>query len=122
SIAFAAALAVPAAEPKSDDGWVNLFNGKDLTGWVQHSGKAKYTVENGEIVGRTAPNTENSFLCTAKDYGDFILELDFKVHPKLNSGVQVRSHAYDTDTTANINGKPRKFPAGRVHGYQVEID
>src|SRR3954451_24825851 len=115
------AAAAVASEP-SAGGWVDLFNGKDLTGWVQRGGKAKYSVENGEIVGRTVPNTDNSFLCTTKDYGDFILELDFKVHPQLNSGVQIRSHAYDKDTTANINGKPRKFPAGRVHGYQVEID
>jgi hypothetical protein len=27
--------------------WTNLFNGKDLKGWVQYNGKAKYTVENG---------------------------------------------------------------------------
>src|SRR3954471_10300938 len=74
----------------ADAGWVDLFNGKDLTGWVQKGGKAKYTVENGEIVGRTVANTQNSFLCTAKDYSDFILELDFKVNENLNSGVQVR--------------------------------
>ena len=28
-----------------------LFNGKDFTGWKQLNGKAKYTIENGEIVG-----------------------------------------------------------------------
>ena len=38
------------------------------------------------------PNTPNSFLCTEKEYGDFVLELEFKVDPALNSGVQVRSH------------------------------
>jgi hypothetical protein len=117
-----AVIALSAAEPKSDSGWIDLFNGKNLDGWVQKGGKAKYEAKNGEIVGTTVANTDNSFLCTAKDYGNFILELDFKVHPKLNSGVQIRSHAYDKDTTADINGKPKKFPAGRVHGYQVEID
>jgi len=37
------------------------------------------TVENGELVGRTVMNEPNSFLSTEKQYGDFILELDFKV-------------------------------------------
>src|SRR6266849_3751234 len=67
-------------------GWVNLFNGKDLDGWVQRGGKAKYYAEGGEIVGASVPNTSNSFLCTKKDYANFVLELEFKVHPELNSG------------------------------------
>jgi Domain of Unknown Function (DUF1080) len=103
-----------------------LFNGKDLDGWVQRGGKAKYQAEDGQIVGTAAPNTANSFLCTTKDYADFILELEFKVDPNLNSGVQVRSHCYDHETTVDavVDGKPKKIKiaAGRVHGYQVEID
>jgi hypothetical protein len=106
----------------AEEGWGNLFNGKDLTGWVQRGGKAKYTVNDGVIVGSTVLNTDNSFLCTEKDYGDFILELDFKVHPSLNSGVQVRSECFETATTLTVGGKEIKIPAGRVHGYQVEID
>ena len=42
---------------KADDGWVNLFNGKDLDGWEQHGGKAKYRAEGGEIIGSSVPNT-----------------------------------------------------------------
>jgi hypothetical protein len=105
-----------------DDGWVSLFNGKNLDGWVQRGGKAKYRVEDGQIVGTSVPNTSNSFLCTTKNYGNFILELEFKVHPKLNSGVQIRSECFDQDKTLTLNGKTIKVPAGRVHGYQVEID
>jgi hypothetical protein len=61
-------------------------------------------------------------LCTTKDYGDFILELEFKVHPKLNSGVQIRSECFDEPKVGERKGKRRDIPAGRVHGYQVEID
>lgn len=99
-----------------------IFNGKDLEGWVQRGGEAKYSVEGGEIVGRSVPNTANSFLCTRRDYGDFLLELEFKVDRELNSGVQVRSHAYDEPRTVSWQGKEIAIPAGRVHGYQVEID
>lgn len=92
---------------------VEIFNGKDLTGWTKRGGNATYRVENGEIVGSSAPNTTNTFLCTDKEFKDFELELDFKIDPKdnlANSGVQLRSHAR---------------PEGdqeRVYGYQVEID
>ena len=104
------------------DDFKPLFDGKTLTGWKQHGGKAKYTVENGEIVGRSVPNTDNSFLCTEKDYGDFILELEFKVHPELNSGIQIRSQVFPEAKEIDVEGKTKKIPADRVHGYQVEID
>lgn len=114
-------IASAAVHAQSDE-WVTLFNGKDLEGWEQHSGAAKYRVEDGAIVGKTVLDTGNSFLCTKKKYGDFVLELDFKVDPSMNSGVQFRSAFYDKETTVKINGKDKNFPADRVHGYQYEID
>lgn len=91
-------------------GWTNLFNGKDLTGFRQLNGKARYEVRNKEIVGTTVSNEPNSFLATEKEYGDFILELELFVHPEMNSGIQIRSLS-----------KP-EYMNGRVHGYQIEID
>jgi 3-keto-disaccharide hydrolase len=104
------------------DDWRPLLDGQSLKGWTQRGGAAKYRVENGEIVGTSVPNTSNSFLCTDKEYGDFILELEFKVHPELNSGVQIRSQYFDEPKEVEHEGKTIKIPAGRVHGYQVEID
>lgn len=118
----AAFLLVAGASSQSNDGSKPLFNGKDLSGWVQHGGKAKYAVENGEIVGRTVPNTPNSFLCTTRTYRDFVLELEFKPMTGLNSGVQIRSECFDAPKTVQLGGKEYKFPADRVHGYQIEID
>jgi hypothetical protein len=90
---------------------VDLFNGKDLSGWTKRGGNAEYTIEDGAIVGRSKPDTSNTFLATDKEYGDFDLELDFKIDdPKFNSGVQIRSHA-----------RPQGDDE-RVFGYQVEID
>lgn len=91
---------------------VKIFNGKDLKGWTKRGGAATYNVEDGVIVGRSAPNTSNTFLCTNDEFGDFTLELDFKMDSQnsFNSGVQIRSHAR---------------PEGdqqRVYGYQVEMD
>ncbi|MDP2889787.1 MAG: DUF1080 domain-containing protein [Bacteroidota bacterium] len=99
-----------AVSAKKKDGWISLFNGKDLTGWHQLNGQAKYHVEKGEIVGTTVSSTPNSFLATDKDYGDFILELDLLVTDNMNSGIQFRSIS-----------KP-DIKDGRVHGYQCEVD
>ncbi|MFH0991215.1 MAG: DUF1080 domain-containing protein [bacterium] len=90
--------------------WENLFDGKTLAGWELVNGTAKYTVENGMIVGTTTPGSPNSFLCTKKSYGNFVLEVDFKADEALNSGIQIRSQSL------------KEFKNGRVHGYQVEID
>jgi hypothetical protein len=115
-------VTVAAAAPADDSEWKPLFDGKTLSGWKQRGGKAKYAVDGDEIVGTSVPKTANSFLCTERDYGDFVLELEFKVHPKLNSGIQIRSQCFDEDREVEIAGKKYKFPAGRAHGYQVEID
>ena len=104
------AMSLHAVREAEENGFVPLFDGKTLDGWEQKGGKAKYTVEDGCIVGTSVPNTSNSFLCTKKHYSDFILELEFKVDPGLNSGVQVRSNSL------------KEYRNGQVHGYQVEID
>lgn len=105
------------------DGFKPLFNGKNLEGFTQHGGKATYAVEGDEIVGTSTLNTPNTFLCTDKEYGDFILEVDFKVDPKLNSGIQIRSKVYDEEKEVDFGGgKMKKMAKDRVHGYQVEID
>ena len=97
------------ADDKSEkDGWVSLFDGKTLDGWVQLNGTAKYKVVDGTIQGTTNEGSPNSFLCSAKLYGDFELEFEVKVHDNLNSGVQIRSKQKEKD--------------GRVYGPQVEIE
>lgn len=112
-----------AAPVKPDaEGFVPLFNGKNLAGFVQVGGHAKYRVEDGQVVGQCVPNTPNSFLCTERHYTNFILEVEFKVSPSLNSGIQIRSHYFDHAQTYEWQGKTIKVAAGRVHGYQVEID
>jgi len=92
---------------------IKLFDGKTLNGWKVLAGTAKYTIENGSIVGEAVPNSGNTFLVTEKEYRDFILDLDVKIESPLgNSGIQVRSHF---DSLANA-GK------GKVYGKQCEID
>lgn len=94
----------------SAQNWEPLFNGKNLNGWKKLNGKAEYQIVDDAIVGTSKMYTPNTFLTTAKSYGDFILEFDFKVDDGLNSGVQFRSES------------KKEYNKGRVHGYQFEID
>ena len=105
---------VVAVGATAQDGWTTLFDGKTLDGWIQKNGTATYRVEDGAIVGKTTPDSPNSFLCTKEDYGDFELTFEVKLlNNELNSGVQVRSQ-----TKAPEAGE--EF--GRVNGPQVEIE
>lgn len=116
----------PCADLPDAEGSVSLFDGQTLRGWTQRGGQAKYSVADGCIVGEAVPNTPNSFLCTQRQFGNFLLELEFLVHPTLNSGVQIRSHANPKVTRYTVKEgdteKMLEVPAGIVHGYQVEID
>ncbi|MEP1487509.1 MAG: DUF1080 domain-containing protein [Algibacter sp.] len=95
---------------KDDTPWVNIFDGKTLNGWSVIGGEATYKVEDATIIGTTVRNTPNTFLRSDELYGDFILELDYKVDSTMNSGIQIRTNSFP------------HYRDGRVHGYQVEID
>ncbi len=94
----------------ADDAFVPLFNGKDLTGWVQRGGDAKYHIDGDCIVGVVNDESRNTFLCTEKEYENFILKLEFKFDQKFNSGVQFRSKAR------------QEGDRQRVYGYQCEME
>ncbi len=110
-----------------DDEWTPLFDGKTLDGWQQDDvGKAEYKVVDGTIYGKTVEGSPNSFLLSDKEYGDFVLTFEVKVHDKLNSGCQIRSRGKteaDVAEEAKRTGKTnRNNQIGRVHGPQVELE
>ena len=88
ALLFANFVAASHAAPKE------LFNGRDLAGWVKMHG-GEWKVENGVIVGSkgvewtTNPEKSGSWLRTEKEYGDFVLELEFAINEKGNAGVFV---------------------------------
>lgn len=117
----------PAEPTRVEDGWTVFFNNDTKDGWEQLNGQADYEIKDGVVIGTTKAGEPNSFLATARDYSDFILEYEVKVDTALNSGVQIRSHQYKADSTImimNSDGKQeeREVPKDRVYGYQVEID
>ncbi|EDY81684.1 conserved domain protein [Verrucomicrobiia bacterium DG1235] len=103
-------------EPEPDlsqPGFVNLFNGRDLTGWTVKGAQMPYHVDNGEIVGTCIPDlSPNAFLCTDQTYDNFIFTTEFKWDVYGNSGIMFRA---DTQP-ADANGVERVF------GYQSEME
>jgi len=96
--------------PAAGLNWRLLNPNPSLDGWSVRGGKASFTVAGQEIVGRSVLGSPNSFLITDATFGDFILEYDAKVDPRLNAGVMVRAE------------RRRDYRDGVVFGYQVEID
>jgi len=90
-----------------EQGFVPLFNGRDLTGW---EGDTKlWIVADGMLIGRSAGINYNDFLTTAKTYRDFILRFQVRLlENKGNSGVQFRSQRVPP-------------PSHEVSGYQADI-
>jgi 4-hydroxy-4-methyl-2-oxoglutarate aldolase len=119
-------VSISFARQRQQDEWVSLFDGKILDGWSVHSGFAKYSVEDGAIVGTTVKGSPNTFLCTDRQYGDFVLEFEVNLDPRLNSGVQIRSQIAKEEKVFVFSGRDsepqrRVAPPDRVYGYQVEI-
>jgi len=73
-----------------------LFNGQNLAGWVVMN-QGEWKVESGVLVGRngtnwtTNPELSGSWLRSEKQFGDFVLELDYSISPGGNSGIHFRS-------------------------------
>ena len=73
---------------------VALFDGKSFAGWDGDT-KKSFRIQDGSIVGGSlsAAVPRNEFLCTTRDYTNFVLRVEFKLlgGPKANAGVQIRT-------------------------------
>jgi hypothetical protein len=107
ALACASTFAVAAfCDDSAEEGFVPLFNGKDLAGWEGDIGLWK--VQEGMIVGDSPGIKQNEFLATRKSYGDFELRLEFRlIDGEGNSGIQFRSK--------------REEKSSAVSGYQADI-
>jgi hypothetical protein len=95
-----------------EEGFVSLFNGKDLTGWVPMGNPDVFTVENGEIV--LTPN-QGFYLRTEKPYENFILRLEYNIAENANSGIFF--HAPDYGRISRIGGEIQIFDS---HGKELK--
>ncbi len=83
--------AVQAGE--KDEGWISLFNGKDLSGWrISDKDQAKWRVEDGMIVA----NGPRSHLFTEKQFKDFEFRAEVKTTKGSNSGIYFHTKYQET--------------------------
>lgn len=95
-------LCVPVtAEEKCEKGFVSLFNGQNLDGWIEVQGKpGSFRIQDGEIVGRRDREKGTAYwLSTQRKYSDFVLRVEYLLKPKGNSGVFIRVPGYEGRTS-----------------------
>jgi Domain of Unknown Function (DUF1080) len=81
--------AVALSAETDEKGFVQLFNGKDLSGWtLAHKQGSGYVVEKGVLV---APEDGGGNLYTEKQYSNFVFRFEFRLSPNGNNGLGIRA-------------------------------
>jgi hypothetical protein len=89
-------------------GFAPIYNRQNLGSWAMQ-GNARWSVEQGEIVGQQdTSEKKDSWLFTTDVWDDFALELEFLVPEKCNTGIGIRM-------PKDSVGDPD------AHGYEVQI-
>lgn len=96
-------------QPSEAEGWVPLFNGKDLSGWKASENKDTFSVQNGLIVVKG----DRSHLFYTGDvnggvFKNFELWVEVKTEPQANSGIYFHTEYQETD-----------WP---MKGYEVQVN
>lgn len=109
-----AANALTAQEQK--EGWILLFDGKTLDKWNVTPALAKvWKVSDGAI--KADLSDAGGTLLTKDTFDNFVLKVEFRAHPDINSGIILRSPAPRPAPAAGE--KPTRDPDGP--GYELQI-
>ena len=106
----------------------DLFNGKDLTGWINYGTELWYVDEaTGELVCESGPDKGYGYIATEEYYDDFDLSLEFKQEANGNSGVFIRSTVEGTTVSGwQVEVAPKGQDTGGIYesygrGWLVQI-
>jgi Domain of Unknown Function (DUF1080) len=97
-------------EQEKKDGWILLFDGKTTQGWM--SPKKAPLPESHVQAGSLNPHPCDYMLVYEKPLDNFVLSIDFKISPKCNSGIFVR--------TSPLTPRPNKDVG--FNGIEIAID
>jgi len=92
ALVVVAVTAIGFSAVAADEGWISLFNGKDLTGWQNArvpSAENKWAAEDGTLTN-TATGHDGNDIATVEKFKDFELKLEYKTVKAGNSGVYLR--------------------------------
>jgi len=85
----------PFARASKGNGYIDLFNGKDLTGWHKQSANSgRWTVQDGALIGEQDPpgSGNGGFLFTDQKFRDFELIIDLNPDWGIDTGVFLRAN------------------------------
>ena len=107
--------------PPKGDGFVALFNGVDLKGWVGNTNGYKAA---GGVLVCQARKSRGAKIYTAKEYANFIFRFEFKLTPGANNGVGIRApltgnpakNAFEIQILDNSAKKYAKIKPSQLHG------
>jgi len=100
----------PLTDKERDDGWQLLFDGKTTNGWISIKNEplAASHVQEGSL----NPHPCNYMLVYGQPLENFVLALDFKISPKCNSGIFIR--------TSSLTPRPGRDVG--FNGIEIAID
>ena len=108
------------------EGFKQLFNGEDLTGWTDDKGEEHkgYVVEKGMIV--VEPKLAGGNLYTAQEYDDFTMRFEFKLTPGANNGLGIRTPrgvnaAYEGMELQILDNRAEKYAKLQPYQYHGSI-
>lgn len=133
---------------KKSGGFVSLFNGKDLSGWTVPEGdNGHWKVVDGVIDydARSESKQKDKNLWTEKEYGDFVLKIDWKIkrttglyampvvlpdgtHKKDANGKEIKIPTPNADSGIFLRGQGKSqiniwcwpIGSGEVYGYRMD--
>jgi hypothetical protein len=87
-LGVAAASAADKCAAASEEGFVSIFNGKNLDGWIGLNGnKNDHYVKDGMLIVK---DTARDHLFTEKEYANFIFRFEIKLDTGSNNGIGIR--------------------------------
>jgi hypothetical protein len=93
----------------AEDGWISLFNGKDLTGWRANENPGTFTIQDGAIMAR-GPRSHCFYVGEVGGHSflNFELKVDARTLPRANGGIYILTEFQD-------KGWPGK-------GFEVQVN
>ncbi|MEM1108406.1 MAG: DUF1080 domain-containing protein [Planctomycetota bacterium] len=112
-------------EPDLTEGFVDLYNGKDLDNWIAYAGYSTFEAADGMIIGQHVKGSPSTYLSTVRDdYTDFVFTAEFKWEIDNNTGVIFRGRVEDRNGKQVVVGpqaemedeKKQRFWSGGIYG------
>jgi len=110
-------------QEKSEEGWISLFNGKDLSGWelVHPHGFNSWSVEDGVLVNTRPADGEGTDIRTEQEFGDCELHVEFMVPEGSNSGVFLQEQ-YEVQVFDSYGQPPRLGGCGAIYNQVAPLE